>query len=150
MVVAGGGTMATAYGTLATRAELATMSRTLPPALVGIYGDPVSVDTFGGFISWHYGAYFALLGGLWSILALSSTLAGEAKRGSLDFTAVTPRSTTRPRAPEAGRARHRRGRGHDDRRSPAWATGAVLGRFEGDLVAVEPRSRSRWASASRR
>jgi ABC-2 type transport system permease protein len=92
MIVAGGGTMASTYGTLATRAELATMSRTLPPALVGIYGDPLRVDTLGGFISWHYGAYFALLAGLWSILALSSTLAGEARRGSLEFAAVTPRS----------------------------------------------------------
>lgn len=92
MIVAGGGTMASTYGTPATRVELATMSRTLPPALVGIYGDPLRIDTLGGFISWHYGAYFALLAGLWSILALSSTLAGEARRGSLDFAAVTPRS----------------------------------------------------------
>ena len=45
-----------------------------------------------GSSPWHYGAYFALLAGLWSILALSSTLAGEAKRGSLEFVAVTPRS----------------------------------------------------------
>ena len=58
----------------------------------GMYGNPVNVDTLGGFISWHYGAYFALLAGLWSILALSSTLAGEARRGSLDFTVATPRS----------------------------------------------------------
>lgn len=92
IIVAGGATMASTYGTPETRAELAMMSRTLPPALVGIYGDPIRVDTLGGFISWHYGAYFALLAGLWSILALSSTLAGEAKRGSLEFTAVTPRS----------------------------------------------------------
>ena len=89
---AGGATMASTYGTLETRRELATLSSTLPPVLRGLYGDPVNVDTLGGFISWHYGAYFALLAGLWSILALSSTLAGEARRGSLEFALVTPLS----------------------------------------------------------
>ena len=53
------------------------------PAFRAIYGLPTAVDTLGGFIAWHYAAYFALFVGLWSILALSSTLAGEAKRGSL-------------------------------------------------------------------
>ena len=92
IILAGGATMATTYGTLETRRELALLSATLPPVLRGLYGNPVNVDTLGGFISWHYGAYFALLAGLWSILALSSTLAGEARRGSLEFALVTPLS----------------------------------------------------------
>jgi ABC-2 type transport system permease protein len=92
IIVAGGATMASTYGTLETRRELAALSATLPPVLRGLYGNPVNVDTLGGFISWHYGAYFALLAGLWSILALSSTLAGEARRGSLEFVLVTPQS----------------------------------------------------------
>jgi ABC-2 type transport system permease protein len=66
------------------------MSSDMPPMLRGMYGNPVNVDTLGGFISWHYGAYFALLAGLWAILALSSTLAGEARRGSLEFAVATP------------------------------------------------------------
>lgn len=90
IILAGGATMASTYATLETRQELATLSATLPPVLRGLYGDPVNVDTLGGFISWHYGAYFALLAGLWSILALSSTLAGEARRGSLEFALATP------------------------------------------------------------
>ncbi len=90
IILAGGATMASTYGTLETRQELAKLSATLPPVLRGLYGDPVNVDTLGGFISWHYGAYFALLAGLWSILALSSTLAGEARRGSLEFALATP------------------------------------------------------------
>jgi len=92
MMLAGGMTMSTTYGTPAARLELAAMSGDMPPLLRGMYGNPVNVDTLGGFISWHYGAYFALLAGLWSILALSSTLAGEARRGSLDFAVATPRS----------------------------------------------------------
>jgi ABC-2 type transport system permease protein len=92
MTLAGGITMSTTYGTPEARLELAAMSGDMPPMLRGMYGDPVRVDTLGGFISWHYGAYFALLAGLWSILSLSSTLAGEARRGSLDFAVATPRS----------------------------------------------------------
>ena len=137
MIVAGGGTMASTYGTPETRAELALMSRTLPPALVGIYGDPVRVETLGGFVSWHYGAYFALLAGLWSILALSSTLAGEAKRGSLEFAAVTPRSR-RVLALEKLAA-------HVAAVIVAmtivgvltWMTGAAFAKFEGDSVTVD-------------
>lgn len=92
IILGGGATMASTYGTLETRHELATLSSELPPVLRGLYGDPVRVDTLGGFISWHYGAYFALLAGLWCILALSSTLAGEARRGSLEFALATPLS----------------------------------------------------------
>jgi ABC-2 type transport system permease protein len=92
IILGGGATMATTYATLETRQELANLSSELPPVLRGLYGDPVNVDTLGGFISWHYGAYFAMLAGLWSILALSSTLAGEARRGSLEFAIATPLS----------------------------------------------------------
>ena len=90
MTLAGGMTMSSTYGTAEARLELAAMSENMPPMVRGMYGDPVNVDTLGGFISWHYGPYFALLAGLWSILALSSTLAGEARRGSLDFAVATP------------------------------------------------------------
>jgi ABC-2 type transport system permease protein len=41
-------------------------------------------------MSWKYGAMFALGTALWSILALSGTLAGEAARGSLDLVAASP------------------------------------------------------------
>lgn len=137
MIVAGGATMATTYGTPGTRAELAFMTRTLPPALVGLYGDPLRVDTLGGFISWHYGAYFVLLASLWSILALSSTLAGEARRGSLEFAAVTPRSRRVLALEKLG--------AHVIAvlvvvailSVLTWATGVVFGRFEGDPVAPD-------------
>src|SRR5207245_40948 len=48
------------------------------------------VGTLGGYLSWKYGPFFAIIAGVWSILALSGTLATEAQRGSLDFVAVAP------------------------------------------------------------
>ena len=92
MTLAGGMTMSSTYGTAEARQELAAMSGSMPPMMRGMYGNPINVDTLGGFISWHYGPYFALFAGLWSILALSSTLAGEARRGSLEFAVATPYS----------------------------------------------------------
>lgn len=92
MIVAGGEVMATTYGSAAARADLAALSSGMPASLRGLYGDPLNVDTTGGFINWHYGAYFALIAGLWSILALSATLAAEARRGSLDLVLAGPHS----------------------------------------------------------
>ncbi len=80
----------TAYGSPEMRQEIANLVATVPPVMAGMAGNPVNVDTIGGFITWKYGPFFALLVGLWSILALSGTLAGEARRGSLDFVAASP------------------------------------------------------------
>lgn len=90
ILVAGGMAMSTEYGTPEARRELAALSASLPPVMRGIYGNPVNVDTLGGFVTWHYGGYFSLIAGLWVILALSGTLAAEARRGSLDLVATTP------------------------------------------------------------
>ena len=80
----------TAYGSIEARKEVVALVASVPPVLAGLGGNPVAVDTFGGFITYKYGPFFALIAGLWSILALSSTLAGEARRGSLDFVAASP------------------------------------------------------------
>jgi len=44
----------------------------------------------GGYVQYKYGAFIPLVASLWSILALSGTLAGEARRGSLEFVAAAP------------------------------------------------------------
>jgi ABC-2 type transport system permease protein len=137
MILAGGDVMATTYGSLATRAELGAMSREIPPALRGIYGDPVAVDTLGGFVSWHYGGYFALVAGLWSILALSATLAAEARRGSLELALVTARSRRSVAYQKVG--------GHVAAMvivmavvgAAAWFAGAAFGTVPGDAVPVD-------------
>ena len=134
MVLAGGAEMTSAYGTLAARRELDALATTLPPVMRGLYGNPLNVGTIGGFVSWHYGAYLTLLAGLWSILALSSTLAGEARRGSLDLAVAAPL----PRALIA----IEKLAGHVTAlliaaaliAVAAWATGAVFAAFPGDEI----------------
>jgi ABC-2 type transport system permease protein len=74
----------------ASRLEVDKLIGSMPAALVNLFGKPEKLGTLGGYMSWKYGAIFALGTALWSILALSSTLASEAGRGSLDFVAVTP------------------------------------------------------------
>ena len=63
-VFAGGEAMASTYGTATSRLELARYAADLPPAMRGLYGDPVAVDTVDGFVSWHYGRLIVLMVGL--------------------------------------------------------------------------------------
>ena len=81
-----------AYATPESRAELAALVRSLPPAMTGLYGNPfpAAIETLGGSIAWKTAASLGLIAALWSILALSGTLAGEIRRGSLEFVATTP------------------------------------------------------------
>ena len=74
----------------ASRLEVDKLIGSMPPSMVNLFGKPEKLGTIGGYMSWKYGAIFALGTALWSILALSSTLAGEASRGSLDFVAAAP------------------------------------------------------------
>jgi ABC-2 type transport system permease protein len=79
-----------AYGTPEARHEYARLLEVIPPILAGLAGPVVNPETMGGFLTHEYGPQFGLITGLWSILALSGTLAAEARRGSLDFVAVAP------------------------------------------------------------
>jgi ABC-2 type transport system permease protein len=90
-LLSGGAAFGQAYNTLQSRQDLANLVRSLPPALSGVYGNPfpVNIETLGGSIGWKTGASLGLLAALWSILALSGTLAAEARRGSLEFVATT-------------------------------------------------------------
>ena len=90
MMLAIGSAWSTAYGTIEARREIVLLVESVPPILAGIAGPIVKPDTMGGFLTYKYGPFFAFLAGLWSILALSGTLAGEARRGSLDFVAAAP------------------------------------------------------------
>ncbi|MFL5681149.1 MAG: ABC transporter permease subunit [Chloroflexota bacterium] len=78
------------FATQQSRLELGNVIRSVPPILQGLAGRPVNVETLGGYIQYKYGTFFPLIASLWSILALSGTLAAEARRGSLEFVAAAP------------------------------------------------------------
>jgi putative exporter of polyketide antibiotics len=72
------------------RTEIDKLIGSMPASMVNLFGKPVKLGTLGGYMSWKYGAVFSLGTAVWSILALSGTLAGEARAGSLDFVAASP------------------------------------------------------------
>jgi len=83
------------FDTPQSRVELENLVAAVPPILQGMAGKVVNVGTLGGYLQYKYGIFFPLVVSLWSILALSGTLAGEAQRGSLEFIAATGRSRRR-------------------------------------------------------
>lgn len=95
ILVGVGKAIVTEFATVQSRQEMGDLIRSVPPILQGLAGRVVNVETLGGYMQYKYGAFFPLIASLWSILALSGTLAAEARRGSMEFVAATP--TTRRR-----------------------------------------------------
>src|SRR5674476_501039 len=89
-----GAAIGTVFPTPAARLEVDKLIGSMPASMVNLFGNATlmgpKLGTLGGYMSWKYGAMFALGTALWSILALSGTLAGEAARGSLDLVAASP------------------------------------------------------------
>lgn len=81
------------YASAASRQDLVRLATDLggtSATIRGIVGNPVNVGTIGGYVLWKYGPVFVYVSSLWSIVALSGTLAAEARRGSLDMVAASP------------------------------------------------------------
>ena len=92
LVLAAGADYGKTYATAQAKAGFVNLVHHFPAVLAGIYGDPfpAHLETLGGMISFKDAASVAVICGFWSILALSSTLAREAQRGSLELVLVTP------------------------------------------------------------
>ncbi len=90
MALVMGAAIGTVFPTEASRLEIDKLIGAMPAAMVNLFGKPEKLGTLGGYMSWKYGALFALGTALWSIMALSGTLAGEAGKGSLDIVAAAP------------------------------------------------------------
>jgi ABC-2 type transport system permease protein len=90
-----GKAIVTEFDTPRSRAEIEALVAAVPPILQGLAGKAVHVGTLGGYFQYKYGTFFPFILSVWSILALSGTLAGEASRGSLEFVAATGRSRRR-------------------------------------------------------
>lgn len=78
------------FDTLVKRAGLAAQMAALPALFQGLLGQPVAIETLPGFVSWRSLGFMPVLFGVWSIVALTGTIAGEAGRGSLELLAASP------------------------------------------------------------
>jgi ABC-2 type transport system permease protein len=90
LALAMGAAIPSVFPTPESRHEIDQLMGGMPPEMVTFFGKPIALGTFGGYLTWKYGLVFVLLTAIWSILALSSTIAGEASRGSLDLVATGP------------------------------------------------------------
>ena len=83
------------FSTVDLREQFIAGITALPIGIRGLLGEPINVLNLGGFLSWRIGNTIVGIFGLWSVLALSGTLATEATRGSLDLVAAGPSSRRR-------------------------------------------------------
>ena len=90
MLIGIGAAIISQFSTVQSRQEMGDVIRAVPPILAGLAGKVVNVETLGGYLQYKYGTFFPIIVSLWSILALSGTLAAEARRGSLEFVAAGP------------------------------------------------------------
>ncbi|HEY5488271.1 MAG TPA: hypothetical protein VIK00_00400, partial [Candidatus Limnocylindrales bacterium] len=94
MALVMGAAVATIFPTTEARLQVDALFGSIPPSMMHLFGNVdligSKVGTLGGYVTFKYSAIFALGTAVWSILALSGTLAGEARRGSLDFVAAAP------------------------------------------------------------
>jgi ABC-2 type transport system permease protein len=77
------------FNTPASRQQLVAVVAAVPAILQGLAGKAINVGTLGGYLAYKYGVFFPEITSLWAILALSATLATEARRGSLEFVAAS-------------------------------------------------------------
>jgi ABC-2 type transport system permease protein len=77
------------FNTPESRQQLVAVVAAVPAILQGLAGKAVNVGTLGGYLQYKYGTFFPEITSLWAIIALSGTLAAEARRGSLEFVAAS-------------------------------------------------------------
>jgi ABC-2 type transport system permease protein len=78
------------FSTIELRKAFITGITSLPILVRGLLGEPINIEFMGGFLSWRVGNFLPAMLGLWPVIALSGTLAGEAAKGSLDLLVATP------------------------------------------------------------
>jgi ABC-2 type transport system permease protein len=93
-VMATAGAIASDFKTAESRIALVGSLASIP-LIQGLLGPPINVGTLGGVISWRAVSTLPLLVGIWSIVALSGTIAAEGRRGTLEFLATVPVSRRR-------------------------------------------------------
>ena len=82
--------IADSFPTAADRQIFATQMEALPAIFQGLLGRPVNIEALPGFVSWRLVGFLPILVGFYSIVALTGTLAGEARSGALELILSTP------------------------------------------------------------
>lgn len=83
-------TIADSFPTAVDRQIFATQMEALPAIFQGLLGRPVNIEALPGFVSWRLVGFLPILVGFYSIVALTGTLAGEARSGALELILSTP------------------------------------------------------------
>jgi ABC-2 type transport system permease protein len=126
--------VSTIYATQEARDEIVKLVQELGATASGMAGNPVNIGTLGGYVAWKYGAVFVIFAGMWSILALSGTLVGEARRGSLDLLAATPLSRRRIAVEKVGAHMTLLAIIVGVQTLAAWAAGSAYARIPADEI----------------
>ena len=126
----------TEFSTQAARDELVALAAGLGSA-GGLAGRAVNIGTLGGYVQWKYGPVFLAIAGLWSILALSSTLATEAHRGSLEFVAASPFGKRRIAIEKLAAHLTVITLAMAITGAASWLAGAVFARLPGDAIPIQ-------------
>ncbi len=124
------------FDTLEKRLALATQMGALPPLFAGLLGTPVGIDTLPGFLSWRSLGFMPVIVGVWSIIALSGTIAGEAGRGSLELLLSTPRRRSTIAAQKAAAHAIAMALALAPAAVATWALTAGLGTLQGDTMTL--------------
>jgi ABC-2 type transport system permease protein len=93
--VSTGGQIAQQFSTAAERLVFAAQLQSLPPIFQGMLGEPIRIETLGGFLSWRLLNFMPVTFGIWTVVAMSGLLAAELGRGSMDLLAASPISRWR-------------------------------------------------------
>jgi ABC-2 type transport system permease protein len=86
--------VAVEFSDAASRSALAAQMAMLPDVMRGLLGEPLNIETLGGFMAWRTLGIMPIIVGIWSLLNLSGTIGREAATGSLDFVLAAPLGRT--------------------------------------------------------
>ncbi|CAN5797984.1 hypothetical protein BH24CHL5_BH24CHL5_09030 [soil metagenome] len=90
LTLATGFALADQFDTEIERQLLALQMESLPAIFRGLIGEPVNLHTLPGFLSWRLMGFLPLMIGVWSVVAMSGTIAGEAARKTLELVLSLP------------------------------------------------------------
>jgi ABC-2 type transport system permease protein len=124
------------YPTVASR-QLQVAAYDGTPAVGALFGLPIGIDTLGGLVSWRDASLIVLTLGMWSIVALSGALAGEASAGRAEMLLAVPLSRRRVALEKLGAHVFAMGVVALILAAFGWTTGMICSTLPGDSIAFD-------------